>query len=201
MTSITPPDSPTFTARNVAMNLLLSIAYGVDSTRITGPSWIESQQYDVSAKWEGGAKLTYEQLRAPLQKLLAERFQAAAHMERKEGSGFALVVAKNGPKVAASKGGEPFIYILKDGIRVHNQTLNGLAGALTSPAHAAVVNETGIEGKYDIDLKYAPEGNLNSGLPSFITALEEQAGLKLVTRKVPVEALVVDHIERTPAEN
>ena len=201
MTSLSPSGSPSFIAKNVAMDVLLSFAYGVNSDRITGPSWISAQQYDVSAKWEGGDKLSYEQLRAPLQKLLEERFHVAAHKEKKEGSGFALLVAKNGPKLTETKGGAPFIYILKNGVRVQNQTLDGLAGALTGPAHAPVVNETGIDGKFDIDLKYAAEGDLKSELPSFLTAVQEQAGLRLASRKVPVDFLVVDRIERTPVEN
>lgn len=199
--SISPQGSPSFIAKNVTMEILAAMAFGVDSDRIAGPSWIGSQKYDVSAKWEGEAKLSYEELRAPLDKLLAERFQLAAHKEKKERSGFALVAAKNGPQLIATKGGTQSAYILKNGIRVTNGSLDALAGTLTRPAHAPVVNETGIAGNFDIRLDYAPEGDLNSNLPSFITALQEQLGLKLVSRKVPVDVLVIDKLERVPAEN
>jgi uncharacterized protein (TIGR03435 family) len=51
MISISLPGSPTFTATNVNLEILIGMAYGVDSDNITAaPSWLGSQQYDVSAK-------------------------------------------------------------------------------------------------------------------------------------------------------
>lgn len=201
LTSISPSGSPSFIARNISLEILASMAFGVDSERVTGPSWMASQPYDVSARWEGNAKLSYDELQAPLQKLLAERFQLAAHKEKKEGSGFALVAAKNGPKLTATSGGTQSAYILKNGVQLTNASLDMLAGVLARPAHAPVVNETGVEGKFDIRLDYAAEGDLKANLPSFTTALQEQLGLKLVAKKVPVDVLVIDKVERIPAEN
>ena len=83
-----------------------------------------------------------------------------------------------------------------------------------------VIDQTGIKGDYDIQLQWAPEfrqgallmapnsGNPGAGAgpppessgPSFLTALQEQLGLKLESTKGPVEYVVVDHIER-PSEN
>jgi uncharacterized protein (TIGR03435 family) len=201
MISLSPPGTPTFTANNVNLEILIAMAYGVDSDNISGPSWLGSQQYDVTAKAEGNPRLTYEQLRAPLQKLLEDRFQLAVHRQTKEGSGYALVAAKNGPKLQESKGDSPHVYIIKGGLRLQNSSLDGLAGSLTRPTGRPVVNETGIKGNFDINLDYAPEGAANSELPSLFTALQEQLGLQLVTRRVPIEMLVVDRVERVPSEN
>jgi uncharacterized protein (TIGR03435 family) len=201
MISVTPPGSPTFTATNVNLEILIAMAYGVDSDNISGPSWLGSQQYDVTAKVEGNPRLTYEQLRAPLQKLLEERFQLAVHRETKEGSGYALVAAKSGPKLRESKGDSPHAYIIKGGLRLQNVSLDSLAGSLTRPTGRPVVNETGIKGNFDITLDYAPEGATNSEMPSLFTALQEQLGLQLVTRRVPIEVLVIDRVERVPSEN
>jgi uncharacterized protein (TIGR03435 family) len=52
-----------------------------------------------------------------------------------------------------------------------------------------------------MDLKYAPEGAQDSPLPSLFTALQEQMGLRLEVQMVPVEMLVVDKVERVPADN
>ncbi len=201
MISISPPGSPGFTAANINMGILIAMAYGVDSDRITGPGWLGSQQYDVSAKTETNTHLSYEQLRAPLQKLLEQRFQLAVHTDTKEGSGYALVVAKGGAKLTATKGGEPHSYILKTGIDIRNESLDGFVGALARPSGRPVVNETGMAGNYDISLAYAPEDAKDPSLPSIFTALQEQLGLQLVSRKVPVKTLIVDHIERIPTEN
>jgi uncharacterized protein (TIGR03435 family) len=50
-------------------------------------------------------------------------------------------------------------------------------------------------------LNFAPMDGSDSSLPSIFAALEEQLGLKLVSQMVPVEMLVVDHVDRVPTEN
>jgi uncharacterized protein (TIGR03435 family) len=72
---------------------------------------------------------------------------------------------------------------------------------LSRPAGRTVVNETAIKGNYDIKVAYAAENAVDSNLPSLFTALQEQLGLQLVSRKVPVKTLIVDHLERAPTEN
>jgi uncharacterized protein (TIGR03435 family) len=202
LTSISPPGSATFSAMHVSLPILISIAYGVDSDRVTGgPSWVGSQQYDVNAKAEGDRRLSYEELKAPLQKLLEERFQLVVKRQTKEGPGYALVVAKSGSKLKRTEGGAAHSYILKGGLDLQNAPLDGFAGALSRPAGRPVVNETGIKDNYDIKLQYAPEGAVNSPLPSIFTALQEQLGLQLVPRKVPVEMVVIERVERVPADN
>ena len=70
-----------------------------------------------------------------------------------------------------------------------------------------VADDTGLVGSYDVTLEYDPY-NYNDSLtaksdavgPSLFTALQEQLGLKLDSRKGPVEVLVIDHAER-PSEN
>ena len=69
------------------------------------------------------------------------------------------------------------------------------------PPGRPVVNETAIKDNYDIKLQYAPEGAVNSPLPSIFTALQEQLGLQLVPRKVSVEMVVIERVERVPADN
>jgi uncharacterized protein (TIGR03435 family) len=42
---------------------------------------------------------------------------------------------------------------------------------------------------------------LGDPLPDFMTALEDQLGLKPLAKKVPIGVLVVDRAEKVPAEN
>jgi len=96
-------------------------------------------------------------------------------------------------------------YIQFNGIRVQNAPVQLFASMLQSPTGSPVIDKTGITGNYDFDLKFAPanarEGSADAALPDIFTAVQEQFGLKLVPQKVPVDFLVVDHVDRTPTEN
>ena len=200
--SVSPFGSARFTATNATLEFLIEMAFGVEANKISGePGWLGSDHYDVSAKAEGDRSLTYEQWKPLLQQLLAERFKLAIHHEMKDFSGYTLVVAKNGPKLQASTGAASQGYILPAGLRAPHASLDSLASMLMSPTGRPVVNETKIKGNYDIVLDYAAAGAADSPLPSIFTALQEQLGLKLEPQKVPVEILVIDHVERVPTEN
>ena len=75
-----------------------------------------------------------------------------------------------------------------------------------------VLDRTGLSGTYDIQVTFTPDSlaaGLPSGVPppptgdaappSIVTAMQEQAGLKLESAKAPLEVLVVDHVERPTA--
>jgi uncharacterized protein (TIGR03435 family) len=69
-----------------------------------------------------------------------------------------------------------------------------------------VADETGLPGVFTFNLTYTPDRGVNAKSaqdpgPSIFTALQEQLGLKLEARKVPVQILVVDHCEKNPTEN
>jgi uncharacterized protein (TIGR03435 family) len=201
-TVISPSGAGTFTATNVTLEVLIGMAYGINSNLIsTKQKWIESQSYDVSAKPEGAQGLTYEQLRPMLQKLLEERFKLKVHRESKDSQGYALLVAKDGPKLQATQGGQAKPMILKNGLRANNVSMATFAWMLSRPTGRQVVDKTGIPGNFDFKLDYAPEGVTDSSLPSVFTALQEQLGLKLTPQKVSVETLVIDSAKRVPTEN
>ena len=87
------------------LGALLLDAFGVNhSYRILGPDWLNGDQdrYDVTAIIPAGA--TKEQFSSMLQRLLVERFQIASHWEKKEVSGYGLLIGKNGPKMKAITG-------------------------------------------------------------------------------------------------
>jgi uncharacterized protein (TIGR03435 family) len=200
--SISPDGSDTYTARNTPLAYLIAVAFGVDSTKISGgPGWLNSQLYDIVAKAEGNGGLTREQLQPRLQQLLEQRFHLTTHHEKRDIPGYALVVAKGGPKLQANKGAPQDGYIYPDRLLAHDVSMQSLASTLAYPAGRPVVDYTGIKGMYDFDLHYAPMEANDSSLPSLFTALEEQFGLRLQSQKVPVEMLVIDHVDRTPTEN
>ena len=179
------------------------MAFGVDDNQLVGaPNWFISERYDVTAKPEGDLSLTYEELAPRLQQLLAQRFKLAIHREMKDVQGYALVIAKGGPKLKqGTPGNSAGGAIFPGGLRNPNTSLDTFAAMLARPTGRPVVNKTGIAGNYDIDLRYAKDDAADSSLPSIFTALQEQLGLKLETQKVPVGMLVIDHVEKIPTEN
>jgi len=82
-----------------------------------------------------------------------------------------------------------------------------------------VTDETGLKAKYDFILKFAtpewngrlldiPELGISASvyeamepLPDLAAALQSQLGLKLQSKKAPVEVLIVDHVEKVPTVN
>jgi len=85
------------TYNGVPLILLLQNAYGVKRYQISGPSWLDTERFDIVAKVPDGA--TKEQFNIMLQNLLVERFGIAFHRETKEFPLYELSVAKNGPKL------------------------------------------------------------------------------------------------------
>lgn len=202
--SMSPFPTNLFYLRNAPLAFLVQLAYAVDSQdHISAmPGWMESQEYDISAKVEGDRQLTLEQMKPMLQRLLEQRFHFAAHPETKVTSGFALIVAKGGPKLQPSKTeSKPFAQILPNRMDGGHMEAKQVAGVLAHRAGQPVVDKTGLTGTYDFTLSYAPANDPNSNLPDFFTALQEQLGLKLQPDKVPVDFLVVDHVDKIPTEN
>jgi len=199
---ISAPGEGLFRMREVTLPFAIAWAFGVDQNRVTGgPDWLNTQYFEISAKPEGDVGLTYAQVKPLVQQLLEDRFHLAYHREMQNRKGYALVVATGGPKLNASKSQEGYGYILRDGIRVQNRSLADLAGMLQFPLGQPVVDQTNLRGSFDFDLSYAPMDGTDSSLPSLSVALEEQLGLKLVSRQVPVQIFVIDHVDRVPVEN
>lgn len=179
---------------------LIMMAYGI---KITGtPDWLDSQEYDIDAKVEGDRQLTLKEMQPLLQSLLARRFHFTAHHLTKMTSGYALIVAKGGPKLQASTEEVlPRTQVRPNGFQVWHMDAKGIAAAASIPAGGPVVDKTGLTGTYDVKLSYAPANDPNSDLPSFFTVLQQQLGLTLKSQNVPVDILVIDHVERIPTEN
>jgi len=202
---MSPPGARLFSISNASMAFLIGMAYkAADDQIVKNPSWIESECYSISARAEGDGSLGSGQLRLLLQNLLAQRFRLALHREVQDFPGYALVVAKNGPKLEATKGVSATGSVGSDRLRARNISMGSLASMLRRPAGAHVIDKTGVTGNYDIDLSFAPDAPsspTDSTLPSIFTALQGQLGLKLMPEKVPVEMLVIDHVEKAPTEN
>jgi uncharacterized protein (TIGR03435 family) len=203
LTSVSPWGSHQFRATNMSLGNLLSIAYGIDPRYIQGiPAKLQDKNYTIVATTSGTQGLTYEQIHVPLQKLLADRLHLVTHTTMTQVSGYQLTAAKKGPKLTAAKAeGERYVYLFKNEIKAHSVTLKSFADIMTRVVDQPVTDATSISGQYDFDLHFARLDQQDSDQPSPFSALEDQYGLKLVSSKVEVLSLVVDHVDLTPVEN
>jgi uncharacterized protein (TIGR03435 family) len=89
------------------------------------------------------------------------------------------------------------------------QFAEGMSGVYQQP----VVNETPLEGRFDVDLSFTPDNPRGPGIsygavcppqgddrPALLTAMQEQLGLRIRPGRAPIEMIVIDSVER-PTEN
>ena len=197
--------------RNVTLKRCIRGAYDIPETLIFGgPKWVDEQRYDIEAK--AADPVRDPALMLMLQSLLADRFHLAFHRERRQLSGYALMVAKSGLKAKPSAKDVPAktsASLSGGSIDAQASTMANLAQKLSDTLHIPVTDLTKTEGKYDFKLSWNPKDvTLASAdklvaepsAPSIFTALQEQLGLRMESRKVPVDVVVIDHAEK-PSEN
>jgi len=192
---------------NVTLLSVIRRAFGVLDPQIVGaPDWLSTERYDIVAITGDGTALTDQSRQTYLQSLLADRCQFSFHRETREILVYSLVSSRNGPKLANHAGlGEYSMRVepTDDGrlrLRSTKGNMRRLAEILAGQVGNVVADHTGLAGEYDFTLEWAPNLNDSGTGPSLFTALNEQLGLKLEATKSPVQAVVIDRIER-PTEN
>ncbi len=188
---------------------LIGIAYGVSMLNLkTWPDWIQrgDLRFNVEAKAEDPSKTTEQQLLTMLQNMLVERFQLKFHYETAETAGFALLIAKNGPKLQPSRNDDTqLLFTSPQGDAVlkpsPGQPVSMTARKVSIPALLSLlsavggrgpgIDSTGLTGEYDFKLAWDEVAG-----PDLSTALREQLGLRMEAEKVPVSTFVVDSAEK-----
>ena len=205
--------------RSISLYSLILKAYRIEPYQLSAPV-LGQERWDVVARTPAGA--TVDQIPAMLQSLLAERFKLQVHRDSKEMQAYALIVAKGGAKLKEVSGPATAIGGSRSpegGTRWTGRVpVSRLAQALSITMQVPVVDLTGLAGTYEIQFDVAPENGGSAGGggsldaesvaraaslpgPSLSQAMEKALGLKLDPRKLKIERLVVDHVERVPAGN
>jgi uncharacterized protein (TIGR03435 family) len=155
-----------------------------------------------------------------LQGLLADRFKLSLQRQSKNLSVYVLTAAKGGVKMKEIRQGEQdppddkppalnefrrrasmaqFASLLSD--MMSGPIFNGYTGMLEARSEppAMVLDQTGLSGVYDIklSLRGTGDGDFASTLEAAVTAL----GLTLGVKRVPVDTLLITHVERVPTAN
>ena len=211
-----------FVLTNVPARTLISIAYQVPSSRIFGgPGWLATDRYDMAAI--GDATASPAERAQMMRTMLRERFNLQARLEKRELPIYALVVARAdgrlGPNIRpatvdcadpaarkqAAAGAPPGSFgacgFREAGGRLEGRglSLDTLAQILVGPAGRPVLNRAGLTSAYDVELAWAATPDAADGV-SIFTAVQEQLGLKLESTTAPLDAVVVERIDR-PTEN
>ena len=147
---------------------------------------------------------------AECQAIMAERI-AAAKAQLAGRGGPPPLPSMPGPNEALPCG---FGRLMPGMVAISGRTLaQFVGGTLSDLARRPVVDKTGLTGMYDFALKFAPETAgapgpfamlpggptpppVDPDAPSFVTAVQEQLGLKLESARGPVEVVVIDKFEK-----
>ncbi len=203
-----------FVAQNSPIRFLIQFAWNVYDFQVSGsPGWAASDHYNIEAIT--GKDASMEQFRLMVQALLEDRFQLKLHHETRQSQVYALVPAKDGIKLQASKeecdaAGVCGRYsVSSNGMDATAITMDAFATALSQIIGRKVIDKTGYTEKFDLHLKWAdpstpgldPDDSKSASADqSIFTVLPQQLGLKLESTKGPVDLLVIDRLER-PSEN
>jgi bla regulator protein blaR1 len=214
-----------FRATHATLPQIIRMAYGVLDFQISGgPDWLSREKYDVAARFLNGmedAKFwslpqdeqtsRMDQRRLELQALLADRFRLVVHRETRQLPIYSLTIAANGPKLQKASPGDAYANGMKrrDGVPMgaglwvpqsgvilgQGVSTAALAVHLSQQLGRVIVDNTGLSGKYDFKLQFAPGKDQSTSL---LSAIPEQLGLQLTPQTGPVEMIVIDRAE--PAE-
>ena len=187
-----------FSPTNITVSKLVLFAYDLmEFQMVGGPDWIGEDLFAINAR--AGGEAPTEQIRLMVRSLLEDRFRLVARMEQREMKFLALRFARSDRSLG------PYLQRLPDDCnaasareaatklpRRNDSTRGGanvtgrcsqinLANVAAREMGTPVLDQTGLTGKWNLDLSFAPGAratDVNANLASFPVALEEQLGLK-----------------------
>ena len=218
--------------RVTTLSSLVGDAFDLPPFLVSGmPDWVSEERWEVSARAEGPR--SREEMRTLLRALLQDRFALRTHYESHELPIYELVLARTdrqgGPgfTTAAAEcepfrnGQRPLSEVPRDQngmpkcvegvlgnpdrvmVRLYGYSVPQFANVLRSYVRRAVVDRTGLSGRYDIVfdfLRTSPDTPDTGEVPVLETALRQSLGLRLQSARGMVDVLVIESVER-PTSN
>lgn len=202
-----------FRANATTLKYLLEWAYNIQPSQHSGgPSWLDTDRYDIVAKAEGN--VTDAQQKQMVQTLIADRFQLKCHREQKKLPVLIVAVGKTAPKLFPPKEGEthsirivpsqdPDQKVASYHVVATRFSLSQLTDTFARQLGRVFVNETGLDGEFDFTLDLTPDEHVPNPLdPSLlIGAMRQQLGLTLKSQDAVVDFFVIDSAEKVTAGN
>jgi uncharacterized protein (TIGR03435 family) len=194
---------------NMTLKAFIAFAWRLQPFQVSGgPRWVDSEYFDIVAKSADDPAAKNKELLEMLQSLLVNRFSLSFHYESREAGYYELTEASN--KIApgltpatdgncATAGEENrcnSLHFADGEIYATAISAQALAETIARLEERVVVDKTKLSGRYNVKLEWASKERPDMPRPSIFTAMQEQLGLKLESRRGPVKILVIDKAER-----
>jgi uncharacterized protein (TIGR03435 family) len=173
---------------------------------------MNTERFDIITKVESETAPTVGQLWLMLEQLLADRFALKSHRETKMLQGYALTQGKAGAKLADAADSVPNLMVSRGQLQAYRVSISMFVNAMSRYLGRPIYDDTGLKGSYDFKMTWTP-GETEQALPtdeaiaatdptgpSIFTAMQDQLGVKLESKKVPIDVFAIDHVEK-PSEN
>ena len=196
---------------NERMSDVASFAYDVHTRQmVNAPEWFSSDHYDIHGVADVPGVPSLKQQQEMVRALLEERLGLVFHREERSMPRFALVVLPSGAKLTATQNSTDALPDQTGSVteteevwRFTNNSMADLANFLRGVLDRPVVDQTGLAGRFDFRLRWRREASTPGDpnpLSGVVSALPEQAGLKVETAKGPLPMLIIDRVSR-PSDN
>ena len=177
-------------ASGITLKVALAVAYNVPAVRIIGPSWLNDTRYSIRAMVGLDDE---DSFRSMLEEELRNRLRLETHREVRPFDVFVLS-ASSAPRLNSSRTQRVNVTIHEQDAMLQDATMRNLASALESILGRPVIDETHIEGSYNLSFGWSEDR-----VASVTAVLRDQFGLQLSPGQRELEALVVDRIQRDPS--
>jgi uncharacterized protein (TIGR03435 family) len=212
------PGHRMLTVSGLTVSELIQRTYSIQESQVSGAqlsgvqSWMNADRFDITAKVERATAPSTDELWSMLEQLLADRFALKFHRETEQRQGYALTTVKTGAKLSSSSDGTPNLSVSRGQLHASRATLPMFINAMSRYLGRPIADETGLTGAYDFKMMWTP-GETEQALPSddhapaadpfgptIFTAMQDQLGLRLESKKVPITIFVIDQVAR-PSDN
>jgi uncharacterized protein (TIGR03435 family) len=202
-----------FIATNFTLKLLIAAAYDLNPRTIDGgPGWTDSEKFTIEAITPGEKRPDHDQQMLMLRTLLLDRFHLKFHRVPKVFAIYEISVAKGGILFEATRepNRDPMVtsVVYPDHLEMpaRNASMDDLARVMQRAIlDRPVVDKTGLTGRYDFDLDWAPDETQFGGAiptpqdtksPPLLVAMREQLGLEMKATRGPIDTLVIDKADK-----
>ena len=174
----------------MSLKTAIATAYDVPAVRVIAPEWMARARYAINAV---GSSETPGTFRSMLQQELVTRLHLATHREVRPFDAFVLT-ASAAPRLTQVDGTNLRVWVRDSDMELQEATAKDLASALQTVLGKPVIDETGLDGRYDLQIEWTQD---RAG--SVTAVLRDRIGLQLAPATRNLEALVVDSARRDPA--